>query len=218
MAEQKVEVFTGVNIVGFLLIVLAGWVDVVGVNWFFKERSAFMTGRASNLGKNLAIGNPEAMQILIIVIAFMVGAFIGTKLTKSFGLSGGLTFTAVLIIICAWMLGPGAGRTVTGVFPGIVGLLIPMAMGCQNATTSATPINRTTHLTGPATDIGTNLALGNWNLFVFWLLRWIGFPLGVYIALTSFSAESAPMALGIAGIGILAVAIGQKLTVDIPLK
>ncbi|MBU2590799.1 MAG: DUF1275 domain-containing protein [Nitrospinae bacterium] len=212
MAEQKVEVFTGVNIVGFFLIALAGWIDVVGVKWFFKERSAFMTGRASNIGMNFSVGNPsEGWVIIMIVVAFIIGAAIGTKLTKAFGLSGGLTFTAALVIIAAWMLGPDAGRT-------ILAILIPMAMGCQNASSSATPINRTTHLTGPATDIGTNLALGNWNLFVFWLLRWIGFPLGAYMALTSFTAETAPMALGVGGVGVLLVAIIQKVTVDIPLK
>ncbi len=57
-----------------------------------------------------------------------------------------------------------------------------MAMGGQNAATSLTDINRTSHLTGPATDIGINIAKGNWNLVIFWTLRWIGFSMGVVMA------------------------------------
>ena len=62
-------------------------------------------------------------------------------------------------------------------------VLVPMAMGVQNAATSLTRINRTTHLTGSATDIGINIAKRNWRLVGFWLLRWIGFPIGSVIGL-----------------------------------
>lgn len=227
MAEDgKVEILTGVNIVGFCLVFLAGWIDVVGVKMFFSERSAFMTGRASNMGANFAKGGVmtnEAWFIIVVVLAFIVGAAIGTKLTKAFGLVGGLSFTGLLIIITAWMIGPlsapvakGAGSFVAG--RALLGILIPMALGCQNASTSATPINRTTHLTGPATDIGTNIALGNLNLFIFWLLRWIGFPLGAFIGYGMYVSGNAPMALGLAGVGVLIVGVVQKATVDIPLK
>ncbi|MCF6464850.1 DUF1275 family protein, partial [Clostridium sp. Cult2] len=90
-----------------------------------------------------------------------------------FGLTGGLCFTGVLIIIAAYFTNWN-GITISTI-------IIPMAMGGQNAATSLTPINRTTHLTGPATDIGINIAKGNWNTVKFWLLRWIGFPLGSII-------------------------------------
>ena len=97
-----------------------------------------------------------------------------------------------------------------------------MAMGCQNAATSLTKINRTTHLTGPATDIGINIAEGNWEVVKFWLWRWIGFPLGSIIGfnlanLVDNNIISISSTLIIPAIIIILIGIIQKVILYIPL-
>ena len=210
--KPKVEFITPVNVVGFILVMMAGWVDIVGLRLFFNERSAFQTGRASQLGRWFAEGDMENFKfVIIIVLSFMVGAAISTAITKSSGLSGGLGFTGILLILTAYGIGSGNAQ--------VAAITIPMAMGGQNAATSLTAINRTTHLTGPATDIGMNAANGNWNMVVFWALRWIGFPLGVFVALSLMAGDmSSEMALAIPGVVILLTGLIQKATVNIPLK
>lgn len=172
--KSKIEILTPVNVVGFILIMMAGWIDTVGVNLFLYESSCFMSGRGAILGNWAFIGNIKAfLSVGIIIISFILGSYISTLLTKKLGLTGGLCFTGVLIIITALTINRNDILIAT--------IIIPMAMGGQNAATSLTPINRTTHLTGPATDIGINLAQGNWNIAIFWILRWIGFPIGSVI-------------------------------------
>ena len=57
-----------------------------------------------------------------------------------------------------------------------------MCMGSLNAATSLTKVGRTTHLTGPITDIGIYLAKGNWMQALFWILRGMGFLIGATVA------------------------------------
>ncbi len=230
MAEKKgIDVFTPVNIVGFLLITMVGWIDLVGVKLFFNQRCAFMTGRASAIGENLANRNiTEALFVsCVLVISFMIGAGISAKVTKKSGLIGGLTLTGLLVITAAILIGPAAEsmdatKKLTGFMVRnrvILGILLPMALGCMNAATTLTPINRTTHLTGPATDIGINFALGNWSMCIFWLFIWIGFPLGAFLGMFLVLKGLSPaLNLAIPGIGIILIAMVQKATVNIPLK
>lgn len=209
--KPKIELLTPVNIVGFILVMMAGWVDIVGLRLFFDERSAFQTGRASQLGWWFAEGDMTSFWfVVVIVLSFMVGAGIAASITRGSGLSGGLLFTGILLIVTAFFITDN---------PQFAAVTIPMAMGGQNAATSLTAINRTTHLTGPATDIGMNASSGNWNMVVFWALRWIGFPLGVFVALTLMAGDlSTSMALAIPGVVIILTGMIQKMTVNIPLK
>lgn len=97
-----------------------------------------------------------------------------------------------------------------------------MAMGGQNAATSLTPINRTTHFTGPATDIGINIAKGNWKIVLFWILRWIGFPLGSVIGfnlvhMVNNNVINISTTLTIPAIIIISIGIIQKMFFNIPL-
>lgn len=210
------KVLTPINIIGFVLTMLAGWVDTVGLCIFLNNRASFMTGRAAELGKYIYIGDIQEIKIvLLIIISFILGACISTLVTKKIGLTGGLTFTGLLIIITA----------IFSIFQrwiNIALITIPMSMGGQNAATSLTVINRTTHLTGPVTDIGINMACGNWNLVVFWVLRWIGFSLGViaaYELIHIFKTKTSylPYLLLIPGCIIILIAILQKIKFHIPL-
>ena len=163
-----------VHIVGFILSIVAGWINAVGINLFLHESPAFMSGRGIILGHSLFKGDIKLfMSIILVIASFILGSFLSTIITNRNGLSGGLFFASSLIAIASF---PISLRNI--IFDTIV---ISMAMGAQNAATSLTPVNRTTHLTGPATDIGINIAKGNWERVIFWSLRWISFPLGASI-------------------------------------
>lgn len=214
--KSTIKVLTPVNIVGFILVAMAGWIDTAGIKLFAHERVSFMTGRAAELGEEIAKGDIKGFWfIMTIILLFIAGSTISAKITRKWGLMGGLTFSGMLLMIAAFCIYEGDMRFVV--------IAIPMAMGGQNAATSLTPINRTTHLTGPATDIGLCLSLGNWNGIIFWLLRWIAFPLGAFIAFEFI--EKSPiqnhidklLTLIIPAIIIILTGIIQKITVDIPL-
>lgn len=164
----------GVNLVGFILIMMAGWIDAISIKLLVNQSPIFMTGKAEKLANSLFDSDFETFfTVGIVIIAFVLGACISTIVTRKAGLMGGLFLTGIIIIIAAL---PASLNHKT-----IDAILIPMAMGGQNAATSLTMINRTTHLTGPATDIGINIAMGNWRMVRFWLMRWIGFPIGAII-------------------------------------
>lgn len=214
--RDKVEVLTSVNIVGFILVMMAGWVDTAGVKFFLNERVSFMTGRAAQMGEWLAEGEFEqASYIVLIVLMFILGAAISTRITRTWGLTGGLNFVGGLLFFSALPVYIGEVR--------FVAIAIPLAMGAQNAATSLTPINRTTHLTGPATDIGIKLSSGDINGAVFWILRWMAFPLGAFLSyefvemsLRNDNVDTS-LSLIIPSIVIVATGLIQKRFVDIQL-
>lgn len=216
MDKPNIKILTPVNLVGFILVMMAGWTDTVGIYLFLDERSSFMTGRAAKLGEYIFNGEMQGVKaVLLVVISFIIGACISTLITRRVGLIGGLFFTGILLII-----------TVFSTFKvgiNIALITIPMAMGGQNAATSLTDINRTTHLTGPTTDIGINMAKGNWNLVVFWVLRWVGFSIGVVMAFNLIHIFKSKMinfshTLLIPATIIILTGIIQKIIFDIPLS
>lgn len=215
MGKTEINFLTTVSIVGFILIMMAGWIDVIGIYIFLNNSSSFLTGRAATLGKCVLNGEAQKIKgILLIIVSFIAGACISTLITKRAGLTGGLFFTGIFIIITALTY------SIKGI--NIAFVTIPMCMGGQNAATSLTAIDRTTHLTGPATDIGINMAEGNWNMVVFWTLRWVGFFLGTIIAYKLIQFFEIKMidfsyALLIPGIIIILTGIIQKKIFDIPL-
>lgn len=225
MKNSKVQILTPVNIVGFILITMAGWIDIIGLRVFFGERSAFMTGRASALGASIIEQDTaKIMVVLVAVLSFIAGAVIGTKQTKKHGLTRGLLTTAALLLLAGLLMAidGGKGTIVTGAL-GITAVLIPASMGCMNASTSLTSISRTTHLTGPTTDIGMSIANEDWNMAVFWILRWLGFLVGamlglVFMDLALGQSHPALLAFLIPSITIALTAIIQEKTVNIPLK
>lgn len=205
----------GINIIGFILTMMAGWIDTVGVNLFFSDNSAFMTGRGLSLGYWAFMWDWKAfLSIGLVIIAFIMGSYLSTKIIGKVGLMGSLFCTGAFIIMAS-----------TPIFlekTSIYTLLIPMAMGCQNAATSLTPINRTTHLTGPATDIGINIAQRNWKTAMFWGWRWIGFPLGSVIGFNMVSMVSNKLinisvTLIIPAMIIMLTGILQRFVLNIPL-
>lgn len=215
IGKSRLEISAQINIVGFILVTMAGYIDTVGIKLFLNESPAFMTGRGIILGYCMFKGDFGAfICVLVVILAFIIGACISTIITRKIGLTGGLCLTGMLIAIAAF---PVNLSNIT-----IATIIIPMAMGGQNAATSLTAINRTTHLTGPATDIGINIAKGNWNIVIFWILRWIGFPLGSVIGfylvhMVNNNMVNIHTTLLFPAVIIILTGIIQKLTFDIPL-
>lgn len=205
----------GINRMVFILALIAGWVDTIGISLIFQQRSSSMTGRGHILGFWAYQGNFKMfIAIVLIIISFITGAFISTIIARKQGLTGGLFFAGILIIIGSI---PFVIRT-----PVLYRIFLPMAMGCQNGTTSQTKLSRTTHLTGISTEIGINLAKKNWKTVKFYAYRWIGFPLGSFIgfALADMVGKdkiSISITLIIPAIIIMLTAIIQKVTLNIPL-
>ncbi|MCF6464895.1 DUF1275 family protein [Clostridium sp. Cult2] len=84
--KSKVKLLTQINVVGFILTTMAGWIDTVGVKLFLDERSSFMSGRGAALGYWAFKGDLKAfMKVMFIIIAFMIGACISTIITRKFG-------------------------------------------------------------------------------------------------------------------------------------
>ncbi len=215
LGNEKLKIFTPVNVVGFVLVVMAGWVDTISLVIYLDKRTSSMTGRASKLGLYLYNGEIREMSlVLVIILSFIVGAFMSTLMTRRFGLLGGLFFTSSMLVLTMFT------TLNTGMHLSLI--TIPLGMGGLNAATSLTAIDRTTHLTGASTDIGINLAKGNWNGAIFWTLRWTGFLLGIAISLKfmdSFNSHliGRPFLLLVPATVILLTGIIQKLTVNIPL-
>lgn len=211
---NKNQIYIGVNIMGFILSMTTGWVDTVGFKLFLNENSAFLTGRGSILGYSVFMSDYKAViSIALVVIAFIAGSFIATKINKTTGLTGSLFFTGILIIIASFPISLQNSS--------LYSLLIPIAMGCQNAATTLTAINRTTHLTGPATDIGISIANKDWKLVRFWSWRWIGFPLGSIIGFSLINLANNNVihistTLLLPGLIIILAGFIQRLFLNIP--
>lgn len=215
MDRLDIRVLTPINVIGFVLVVMAGWIDTISLLIFLDKRTSSMTGRAAKLGLMIFEGESDAIQmVFLIILSFIIGACISTLITRKVGLLGGLSFTSIMLILTT------LSTVKTGLHLSLI--TIPMAMGSLNAATSLTAINRTTHLTGASTDIGINLAKGNWNGVIFWSLRWVGFLTGTIISLNVIHIYNNNLInrstlLIIPAIIIILTGIIQKRTINIPL-
>lgn len=213
--EKNRERLIKTNAIGFILSAIAGWINAVGINLFLSESPSFMSGKGLVLGSSFLSGDLKAfMSVSLVIISFIIGACFSTLVTSKKGLSAGLFLAGALIIISSipYTLRNEVMDTI----------IISMAMGAQNAATSLTPLNRTTHLTGPATDIGISLAKGNWRRVGFWGLRWISFPIGAaigFVLVEMFHKDiiSLSLTLFLPGILIIVMGIIQDLFLHIPL-
>ncbi len=212
-SKPKAQISTEVKIMAFILAMLAGWIDAVGLRLFFTADSAFMTGRVHLLGQYIFRMEAKLFfGILLEIVTFIIGSFIATIITRKKGLKVGLIAAGILVIISS-----------IHVFPKYMNaIFLPMAMGCQNGSTSLTPLGRTTHVSGVVTDFGINLAKRNWKDLMFWGGRLIGFPLGVAIGLNFAKLAqdigiSGAIMLIIPAIILILIAIIQEKKCKIPL-
>lgn len=141
----------------FLLTLLAGMVNAIGLLGFSHQAVSHLTGTATLLGQQLASMNISvALHLLLILISFVIGAALSgwlientaLKLGRHYGSALMLEALLLLLGMCALMVGWSAGH-----------FLASAACGLQNglATTFSGAIIRTTHVSGIFTDLGLML-------------------------------------------------------------
>jgi uncharacterized membrane protein YoaK (UPF0700 family) len=146
-----------IEIGGFLLAGIAGYVNAVGLLGFAHQSMSHLTGASTLLGLAIAnIDGPQALHLVIIILSFVIGAvFSGFYIENTALKIGGrygfaLVAEGVLLFLAMICLNYGlpAGN-----------YFASMACGLQNAmvTTFSGAIVRTTHVTGLLTDIGLML-------------------------------------------------------------
>lgn len=137
----------------FLLALLAGVVNAIGLLGFQHQAVSHISGTVTLLGTSLESLNQQTFHLFMVVISFMLGAVLsgmfmeGTalKLGRRYGVAlcieSGLLFIAYLLL----QDGNLSGQYFTSA-----------ACGLQNAmiTTFSGAVIRTTHMTGILTDLG----------------------------------------------------------------
>jgi uncharacterized membrane protein YoaK (UPF0700 family) len=175
-----------------------------------------MTGALSYLGIELAGGSlRNALTTLTIILSFMLGAALAGLIVGAQDLAPGRRYGWALscegLLLAASMALLTSGHT-SGV------LLIAMACGLQNATTSSYfgLMIRTTHVTGTVTDIGA--MLGHWLRHQKIERRKLAFMAGVVAAFGAgvwvgalADARWGPSVLAFAAAGCLAAGAGIAL-------
>ena len=146
-----------IEIGGFSLAALAGYVNAVGLLGFSHQSVSHLTGASTLLGVTLAnLEAAHALHLCVIILSFMLGAIFSGFFIDSTALKVGrrygfaLMAEGVFLIVSMLCLNRGwaAGH-----------YFASMACGLQNAmvTTFSGAIVRTTHVSGLFTDIGIML-------------------------------------------------------------
>lgn len=214
MEDSKLKVITPINILVSVLAFVGGWSNIVGYNLFMHTRPSSMTGRAAEIAESLARGNLKVFGYLIsVVILFIVGVAISTMITRHFGFTYAILFVVAILIADIVLVNNGHHLKA-------LPILLSMAMGAQNGATSLTAINRTTHMTGATTELGTNIACKNWDRVIFWGTRWIFFPAGgilsyKFMEWVQMNGIKESITLIIPIVILLCIALIQKKFVDI---
>jgi uncharacterized membrane protein YoaK (UPF0700 family) len=193
----------------------AGFINSIALGAFGSPVS-HMTGAVSYFGIELAGGSlRNALATLTIILSFMLGAALAGLIVGAQDLAPGRRYGWSLCCEGALLAGSMALLT-SGHTSGV--LLIAMACGLQNATTSSYfgLMIRTTHVTGTVTDIG--VMLGHWLRHRHVERRKLAFMAGVVIAFGAgvwigalADSRWGPSVLGIAAAGCLLAGIGVAL-------
>lgn len=137
----------------FLLSLLAGIVNAVGLLGFQHQAVSHISGTVTLLGTSLETINQQTGHLLLIVLSFLLGAVLSGLFIESTALKLGRRYGAALCVESLLLLTAFALLTkdsVTGQY------FASAACGLQNAmlTTFSGAIVRTTHMTGIITDLG----------------------------------------------------------------
>ncbi|MDA7746206.1 DUF1275 domain-containing protein [Psychromonas sp.] len=177
----------------FVLALVAGCVNAVGLLGFKHQSVSHLSGIATRLGADIVQSAfPDVLDLTTIIISFLIGSAISGYFLRSEALklgrnySGLLVLEAMLLFIAVYLLSKDG-------FGGIY--FASVACGLQNAlaTTYSGAVVRTTHITGIVTDLGIMLgaklrgeAFDRRKLFLF-LLIIIGFIVGGIVGTYTFS-------------------------------
>ncbi|NNG44171.1 DUF1275 domain-containing protein [Pseudoalteromonas sp. NEC-BIFX-2020_002] len=141
----------------FLLALVAGLVNSIGLLGFKHQSISHLSGTATQLGTSFIITNvADTLHLIFILLSFIIGAALSGAFLPSGALklshnySGLLLFEALLLAGSVYFL---SDSSMIGHY------LASAACGLQNAlaTTYSGAVIRTTHVTGIFTDLGLML-------------------------------------------------------------
>lgn len=149
-----------VEVGGFLLTLIAGSINVIGLLGFDHQAISHLTGVSSSIGVEVANGNwSGVLHLNLIVFSFVLGATLSGLIIRDAHLMVGRRYGVALLVesalLFASLITLNHGSTAGHFFAAA-------ACGLQNAmtTTYSGAIVRTTHVSGLFTDLG--IMLGNW--------------------------------------------------------
>lgn len=148
-----------IEIGGFLLASLAGYVNAVGLLGFSHQSVSHLTGASSLLGAALAnLSGLEALHLALILLSFMLGAAWSGFFIENTALKAGRRYSFALVTEGVFLL---AAMYCLNHGLSLGHYLASAACGLQNAmvSTFSGAVVRTTHVSGLITDIG--IMLGN---------------------------------------------------------
>ncbi|EDP59495.1 YoaK family protein [Vibrio sp. AND4] len=137
----------------FLLALLAGSVNAIGLLSFQHQAITHLSGTVTQLGNSLFTGADSSLHLLLIVFSFLIGSAFSGFFIESSALKLGRRYGIALCIEgCLLLLGLVflLQSSAYGQY------LASAASGLQNAmiTTFSGAVVRTTHMTGIITDLG----------------------------------------------------------------
>jgi len=143
----------------FLLSVLAGSINVVGLMGFEHQAISHVSGTVSRLGESFVDSTSSSLHLLFILLSFLLGAIISGLAIENTTLKIGRNYSFLLLIetfLLLFSLYSLNNNLSLGHY------FASAACGVQNAlfTTYSGAILRTTHLTGIFTDLGLMIGQG----------------------------------------------------------
>ena len=204
-----------VEVGAFLLAMLAGSVNAVGLLGFQHQSVSHLSGTATLLGADLVKLDPEIWHLAGVLFSFLLGAVVSGVLLGNTALKLGrhysfaLVLEGALLLVAMLVLQQGS---LSGHY------LASAACGLQNAlvTTYSGALIRTTHLTGLFTDLGIMIGLRlrgqpfDRRKALLYLLIIAGFILGGGMGALLFGVM-AFTALLVPGVMAIALALGYAL-------
>jgi uncharacterized membrane protein YoaK (UPF0700 family) len=141
----------------WILALVAGMVNVVGLLGFEHQAITHLTGNTSLLAADIAGGNvPGAWQLFLLLGSFVVGAALSGLIIQDATLRLGRRYGVALLIVSALLCAAAilmSRHSVLGMYAAAI------ATGLQNAmaSTYSGSVVRTTHVSGMFTDLGIGL-------------------------------------------------------------
>ena len=190
---------------GWLLSFWSGSINMIASYAIIFTRVSHMTGPASDLSRFILLDASMALYVVLIVVSFVLGAYLSALVAKRVKFSVNLTLSTLPAVVTMTLLfTPHASFSMLGTH--LFAVLLPMGMGWQNGATSQSEIGRTTHVTGDMTDLGLRLAQGDYAKSFYFAMKFLSFVLGGIAGLTMMN-QSPRMGLAFSVLGVVFIGI-----------
>ncbi len=137
----------------FLLALLAGMVNAIGLLGFQHQAVSHLSGTLTMIGTSIGLDQPQLTHLLLIVLSFVIGAILSGVFIESAALKLGRRY-GVALCVEGFLLMASMQLLQSDIILGQY--FASAACGLQNAmiTTFSGAVVRTTHMTGILTDLG----------------------------------------------------------------